>query len=692
MDIAEGGKFILGQGFDLAIKGWEGKLQDIVANYGLGNIEKIMQKVATDFKLGADDFTVFGSIKYWDGILGKIKDANQKLGIAGNLGTNLQGSFREAYPLVVDMGIKAEDMAKSIQSYFTDTGRAQILSSNEMAEISKMAAVFGDESLAIVTTYGKMGLGIEASTKRMRNLIVESNKFGVLPTKVSGLLKANIDAVNKYHFKNGVQALEKMAIYAAKTNTDMSAAFTMADKILEGGIEGTMEMSTDLQLLGGSFGNLGNISELIYLARNDVGKFNEILHGAAADMVDFNETTGEFDYGSEGMHRLRQVAKSTNVDLSKLVEGGKALKKSMLIGDELDSSLKGLDNYDAIITKVSGAAFMNKSGDWVVKMKKDGKEIEQAVSALTDDQIKEISFTDETKGPEAAFENIAKSNERLVETMNRLVETLKTSALSAAPYEQFSQVIRTAADNIKESAAPLIKSFSELNEKAFKNVMNVIKPLSEGNVKGALEGAGDNLADAGNMVMGGMKDVGQILYNVFANAAKFLAAGLEWGFKRGVVHFQNGFIAAYNATGLSDYFGKGKTIEPDKEDSFLKILEGNNLKGVLSGTEFEKWWTDVSKSNPASNTTTQAVPQTNTNAPVENKPVSVGLTAPDTNSISSVNNNKNYNGELKVTGGFNVTIDGKDLSYQDNESVQRSVIGAITGDASKFTVSGLRDK
>lgn len=614
-DIASGGKWLLGQGFEIAIKGWEGKLQDIVANYGLGNIEKIMQKVAPDFKMNIEDFTVFGSIKYWDEILGKVKDANQRLGIAGNLGTNLQGSFREAYPLVVDMGIKAEEMAKSIESFFNKTGRAQILSSNQMAEMAKMTKVLGEESMDIVVAYGDAGLSIEKSTKRMRNLIKESDRFGVLPTKVSGILKNNIDAINKYSFKNGVKALEQMAIYAAKTNTDLKSAFGVADKILEGGIEGTMEMSSELQLLGGSFGNMGNFSEMIYLARNEPEKFAEMFNKAAADMAEFNEETGEVKYSAYSMDIFRKVAQATGYQLDDLTKGGKSLKKSMMIGNELDSSLKGLKNYEELLTKVSGAAFKNEAGDWVVKMKKDGKEIEQAVSALTEDQIKQISFTDETKGPEAAFENIAKSNERLAETMERLVETLKTQALSAAPYEQFGQVARTAADNIKELAAPFIKSFSELNEKAFKNVMDVVKPLSEGDVKGALQGAGENLTDAGKKAYEvgsyALGQMGTILYNVFTNAAKYLAAGIEWGFRNSLGILQEGIIWAYNNTfGLIPGMGISKAKPEDTRVSFKKVLEGYDIKGILEDTSIRE---DFNKM--------LGVNTTQSNAPVENKPV-----------------------------------------------------------------------
>lgn len=661
---------VLGQiGAIAAFTGADGLKMEAIAK-SLGVVEGVISKITDKVKINAEDFTLLGSVKYWDGILGKMKDANQSLGIAGNLGMNLQSSFRGAYASVVEMGITDEKLAKSVESYFQKSGRAQILSANQMSELAKMTHILGEESMDIVMTYGNMGLGIENSTKRMRNLIKESDKFGVLPTKVSGILKANIDAVNKYSFKNGVKALEQMAIYAAKTNTDLKSAFGVADKILQGGIEGTMEMSTELQLLGGSFGNMGNFSEMIYLARNEPEKFAEMFNKAAADMAEFNEETGEIKYSAYSMDIFRKVAQATGYEMDDLVKGGQSLKKSMMIGNELDSSLKGLKNYEALLTKVSGAAFKNEAGDWVVKMKQDGKEIEKAVSALTEDQIKQISFTDETKGPEAAFENIAKSNERLDETLNRLIETLKVEALSTAGYEEFNRIARTAAENIKETAKPFIDIVKDFNKGALENATKVLDPLAQGNVTEAVKAAGSNLADAGGMLWGVTKDVGQILYNVFANAAKFLAAGLEWGFKRGVVHLQNGFIAAYNATPLATTFGKAEYIKPTKEESFSEILGTYDLKGILSGTEFEKWWTDFSKSNPAPNTTTQST--TTTNAPVENKPVPE--VKKETEAIEKkLENNKDVSKvEVSFKNPMELNVDG--LTYNVDGKYKKEII------------------
>jgi signal transduction histidine kinase len=663
---------------EAALGGKEG-LQMAALSKGLEAAQTVISKVAKDVKIGAEDFTLLGSISYWDNILGKMSDANQALGIAGNLGMNLKDSFKGAYASVVEMGITDEQLGKSIESFFEKTGRARILSSNQMSELAKMSKTFGAESLEIVTTYGQMGLSITSATSRMRNLIVQSDKFGVLPVKVSGILKNNIDKVNSYNFKNGVSALEKMAIYAAKTNTDMKGAFAMADKLLEGSIEGAMEMSTNLQLIGGSVGNMGDMAELMYIARNEPEKFQEMFEKAAAGMGELNEQTGEIKFNAEARQRLKAIAQATGQDFNDLIKQGQNLKKSMSIGEDLDSSLKGLSNYEELLTKVSGAAEKNKLGEWVVKLKQDGKEVETAVSALTQDQIKQISFTDESKGPEQAFENIAKSNEKLSETLQRLIDTLKVEALSTGAYEKFNVMARDAADNIKAIAAPFIDFIQVTNKTALENFEKFAKPLSEGNVSEALKGAGENLADAGSAVWGLTKDVGQMLYNIFANAAKFLAAGIEWGFRNSIGYLEDSLYSFYDNTfGTIGMFARSEeSKKKQKEQSYVtfeKVLEGYDLKGVMSGTSFETWWNDVTGGKATSSTTTTSTTPnvTNTSVPeIKKEPEAIEK------KLTSANEEKTKKVEVSFTNPITLDVQGNTSQLNDKNIINEEIEKAL---------------
>lgn len=550
----------LNTAFDTAISGWEGALQNMGVK-ALGIFEKISAKAIPELDLKIKDFTVLGSISYWDKIIGSMSSVNQSLGIAGNLGEGLKKTFQGAYSEVIKMGISSDEMAKTMNTFFSDTGRAQAMTSTEMSEMAKMAKVFGDESVDIITTYKSLGVGIIASTKSMRNLIKESDKYGVLPVKTAKILKDNITAIDKYSFQGGVKALEKMALYAARTNTSMSGALAMTDKLLEGGVEGAMEMSSELQLLGGEFATLGNAFDLTALSRNDPGKFQEMMYKAASSMATFNKETGELEYSRRALDTLGQVAKVTGYSVDQLTKGGRSLKTEMDLKDVLDPSLRGLKDFDAIVAKVAGSATRNPFGEWEVSINGAKKNVKN----LSEEEIKGLSLTMEGKGPEESFERIATSNEKLVETMERFINTIKSEALSSAGYTDFSKALQTMSENTQSFMGGFIQQFKGLNEASTANLMKIMTPLSQGDVIGAGNAATGNFSEATKkayeVAAVATNDAGIVMSNMLNNSGKYISASISYSFENATIGMKNMLYSWYNNT-LGYAMGNQAKMDP----------------------------------------------------------------------------------------------------------------------------------
>ena len=62
----------------------------------------------------------------------------------------------------------------------------------------------------------------------------------------------NLDKVNQYGFKNGIEGLAEMSRISKIFRMDMESTFTVASKVMDP--EGAVEMSSRLQALGGAFG------------------------------------------------------------------------------------------------------------------------------------------------------------------------------------------------------------------------------------------------------------------------------------------------------------------------------------------------------------------------------------------------------------------------------------------------------
>ena len=173
-----------------------------------------------------------------------------------------------------------------------------------------------------------------------------------------------MDMLNKYDFKNGAKGLAKMAETANKLGIEMKTIEPMADKAFD--IEGAVEMSAQLQVLGGSLSSLADPFKLMYKARNDVEGLTQDFADAAKSSMHFGKNGIEMN--TYGMSRLREAAKATGVEYDKIVTMGRnqlkldEIKKRISLSGEPDKDLEEFLANKAQISK-NGVITLNINGD-----------------------------------------------------------------------------------------------------------------------------------------------------------------------------------------------------------------------------------------------------------------------------------------------------------------------------------------
>jgi hypothetical protein len=535
-------------GPEATLYGPEGVAMKMISQ-GLSEIETRLKVIDEDINIGAEDFTPYGALGYWNDVYEKISNVNESLGVAGNLGKSLKHEFKEAYVGLADIGVEAETLGKNVKKFLDDYGRVTLLSSQELIEMSSMAKVFGEDSIAILATYRDLGLSIETTTARMKKLTLESNKYGVLPSKAIKLIKDNLDKVDRYYFKGGTKAFEQMALKAASLNNDMKGAFTMIDKILDGGVEGAVEMAQNFQIMGGPIAKMGNVFDLISMsASGDAGAINDMLAKAGAEMATIGKN-GEITFGPGAMMQMREWAKTNGESIEDITKRSKAMFKEMNVGKQLDLSLRKVpEDFEAMSKKVAGAVSgMDAFGNWLVVI--DG--IEKKVQDLTEDDINaKLSISPEGDEKDT-FKDITKSNMDLGEIINKLIAQLKVTALSSAG-EVYQNLIGTAqktADNMVATLKPFAESFSKLSEGAYNNFKPILEGLSGGNIGEALLGAATNLGKVaatfllitspagmtvvlatsfGEMLLPYFMESITVLKNLMWNASQYIVGGITY--------------------------------------------------------------------------------------------------------------------------------------------------------------------
>jgi len=269
-----------------------------------------------------------------------IRMAALEMGKVADASTSFGKTIVKSSTQTESMGIHVKDLAKMQASYSTELGRSVVLSQSGLEAMSEIAAgtMLGVEGAAsLVAEMDRFNISATGTRDIIKETVNMSEKMGINSTKVLKTLQNNLKMANKYHFKGGVQGMIKMAATAAKFNVSMETTAGLADKLFD--IEGAVEMSAQLNTMGGEWAKLGDPMKLMYQARNDMEGLQESVIGATAGMADFNKTTGEFEFSGLELHRMRELEKITGISAEQMAEMAKSKAKFAKIQGDMGFSV-----------------------------------------------------------------------------------------------------------------------------------------------------------------------------------------------------------------------------------------------------------------------------------------------------------------------------------------------------------------
>jgi hypothetical protein len=260
----------------------------------------------------------------------------------------------------------------------------------------------------------QQGYSAERTAEFVNQTMNDASKMGLNASKVVKNIQSNIKLLNKYNFKGGINGLKKMAETVTKLGVDMNFATGMADKLFD--IEGAVDMSAQLQVMGGAWSKLADPFHLMYMARNDMAGLTEEIGKAAESSVTFNSKTGSFDISAMEMHRLRKIAEQTGIAYEDLAEAGKNARKQTEIRRQMsfavdDETREFLANTAKFTEK--GEAYIEVKGE-----KKMLKALTQADRTFLKNQLAEKQSLEERAKSARTFD------EALTNTINQFKTTL----------------------------------------------------------------------------------------------------------------------------------------------------------------------------------------------------------------------------------------------------------------------------
>ena len=353
----------------------------------------------------------------------EIKKSALSMGILSKQSNSFRSTIVSASKETNLIGVGIKELSQMQSSYSEGLGRAVVLSKEGLVAMGQMAVVTGlgaEGTSKMVEDMELQGVSAERTGKYVEQTLNDSSKMGLNATKVIKLVSNNMKMLNRYNFKDGVKGLVKMAQTVSKLGIDMEFASGFAEKLFN--IEGAVDMSAQLQVMGGEWSKLADPFRLMYMARNDINGLTEELANAAASSAKFNTETKEFEIGSLEMSRLRVIAEQTGLSYDELATAGKNAAKFTKIKSQLNFSLGGGKDGEELKDFIINKSTLNEKGEAEIMI--DGnprllKQMSQQDSKLLKAQMLE----------QATMKKRAEESITFDEQINYLINELKVSLL-----------------------------------------------------------------------------------------------------------------------------------------------------------------------------------------------------------------------------------------------------------------------
>jgi hypothetical protein len=274
--------------------------------------------------------------------ISKFQDKNisvaRSLGQGAGFAKRIEGEFGKAAVTIVAMGGKLEDVFDIYKGINTELGRTTFLSEKFLVN-AKAIKTFGVDDKTISSFgkfFDKVGGGMDASISKQIELVNTAQKYGLNTGQFLTTVAGKLDLLNKYGFPKGVNDLASMVAKSQVLGDTLSVAQNFADQIMDSP-EKAFEYAAQLQTLGGSFSQLGDGAQLLYMAQNDLKGLNDQLINATRGIATFNEESGQFEISANERLRLKGL-KNLGIDANAIEEAALKLAKN----EKILSSFKGV--------------------------------------------------------------------------------------------------------------------------------------------------------------------------------------------------------------------------------------------------------------------------------------------------------------------------------------------------------------
>jgi hypothetical protein len=390
--------------------------------------------LATTMKLGGALVNLLASM---GGMDKPMREAVLNLGAGADKASAMKDAFYAATPAAIQLGGSMGDL-RDIQGEYVDaSSRAIALSSQELINVEKIAkgtnlGAAGAGKLA--GQFATMGKDIGQTTEFVQGIVDSSERMGINSNKVIKTLSQNFSKLNTFAFKNGVDGMKKLSLYAEKYKVDMGAILNTAQDFGHS-LDKTVEATATLNTLGGEFAKT-DAFEMFNLSRNDPAKFTKKINEMTKGMASLVKTADGFEMQvtPNDLDRLKVASDALGIPFKNMVE-----------------QAKQFGHYQKMNNVLINKGFSDKQIDAIHSMAKlDGK---SGIYKVLGKNIADLSDAEATSliAQQTTLEDRAKAAQTFDEQWQNTINSLKSTLLP----------LLDGANMLLDLVSPLVKGFGE---------------------------------------------------------------------------------------------------------------------------------------------------------------------------------------------------------------------------------------
>ena len=383
---------------------------------------------------------------------GLDEKASEVVGILGqsrNYAEGIRQSLADAVPELAtiakdgkDFGAALEaaanaqkDITKSLQTNLLLTSRQMI----DIATVSQAYSISSQELGQFVERFVTAGQSINNFPDALEKSANYARSMGVNVDATMEYISKNLERMNEFGFKDGVEGLGRMAARMAAMRIDMNQVYNFADKVFDP--ENAISMVAGFQRMGVAVGDLADPFRLMYLASEDVEELEKQIGKSVEKFSMFDEKTKTFKIAPYAKRDLRELSQMMGYNYEDLVKISQQAERFRIVGRDL--KIGGVDEETKQFL-ANVAQYDEKKGGFAVKLNMQGDT--KLVSQINKEDIASIKEANRELSPK----EIARSSLTAVESIRNDVRAIRASVF--APIAG-SRTLSSIAEALRGSAA-----------------------------------------------------------------------------------------------------------------------------------------------------------------------------------------------------------------------------------------------